>query len=189
VHTSHGLTVEFQDSHLRPDERTAREKCYGNMLWVVDGSRFKRDMPHFLGQSSSFREILTKGLYVIPFPDEALPRSWLNCTVPVFFDFENVIGLPQQAMYVTRPLWCLLPGRVFGRAVVLKVSREAFVRWIHDRAHPIPTRALLKSVERSLLLEHQKQGQENLRAAAMAARQRYRWRHVIGAGHKYFASP
>src|SRR5262249_49764729 len=83
--------------------------------------------------------------------DEAFPRSWLNCTVPVFFDFENVIALPQEAMYVTRPLWCLLPGRVFGRAVVLKVSREAFVRWIHDRAHPIPTRALLKSVERSFI--------------------------------------
>ncbi len=35
VRTEHGLTIEFQHSHLKPDERAAREAFYGNMMWVV----------------------------------------------------------------------------------------------------------------------------------------------------------
>jgi competence protein CoiA len=177
LHTSHGLTIEFQHSHLRPNERAAREKFYGNMLWVVDGSRLKRDLQRFLGRTSSFAAILKKGLYVTPFPDEVFPRSWLSCSVPVFLDFEKANGISQESRYVTRPLWCLLPGRVFRRAVVLAVSRESFVRWIHDNAHPIQTRAILENVRRSLLVEQQRQVQAaNLGSAEMAMRQRRRWR-------------
>lgn len=176
VHTSRGLTIEFQHSHLSPDERAAREKFYGNMLWVVDGSRLKRDLPRFLSQTSSFR-VLKKGLYVTSFPEEAFPRSWLSCTVPVFFDFGNATGISQEAMNMTRPLWCLLPGRVFGRAVVLTVARGSLVRWTHDKAHPIQTPAILKIARRSLLLERQRQVQvASWLAAEMATRQRRGWR-------------
>jgi hypothetical protein len=35
VRTSHGLVIEFQHSHLEPLERVARERFYGNMVWVV----------------------------------------------------------------------------------------------------------------------------------------------------------
>jgi hypothetical protein len=177
VHTSHGLTIEFQHSHLRPNERAAREKFYGNMLWVVHGARLRRDLPRFLSGTSSFTAILKKGLYVTPFPDEAFPRSWLSCPVPVFFDFGNATGISQEEMYMTRPLWCLLPGRVFGRAVVLTVARESFVRWTHDNAHPIQTPAILENAWRSLLLERQRQVQvARWLAAEMAARQRRRGR-------------
>jgi competence protein CoiA len=177
VHTPYGLTIEFQHSHLRPEERAARENFYGSMLWVVDGSRLKRDLPRFLSQIRSFRAILTNGLYLIPFPEEAFPRSWLHCRVPVFFDFENATGLPPEMKHLTRPLWCLVPARVFGQALMLKVSREALVRSVHDKANPIPTRAILKNVECSLLLERQRQLQGvGLRAAAIATRQRHSWR-------------
>jgi hypothetical protein len=155
VHTSHGVTIEFQHSALRPDERAAREGFYENMLWVVDGSRLKRDLPRFVGERRSFREILAKGLYVNPFPDEAFPRSWLNCSVPVLFDFENAVGVGDEVVDVARALWCLLPGRIMGRGVVVEVGREAFVRWIHETAQPIPTRMILENVGRLLRVEHE----------------------------------
>src|SRR4051812_33935483 len=43
IQTSHGLIVEFQHSHIEPSERIARERFYKNMVWVVDGTRLKRD--------------------------------------------------------------------------------------------------------------------------------------------------
>jgi hypothetical protein len=175
VHTPHGLTIELQHSHLTPEERAAREKFYGNMLWVVDGSRLKHDLKRFLGQLSTFRALTTQ-VYATSFPEEAFPRSWLSCTAPVVFDFENAIKPSQESMHVARSLWCLLPGRVLGRAIVLQVSRESFVRWARDKAEPIPTRATMESVQRLFLMEQQVQV-ARLRAAEMALRrQRQRWR-------------
>ena len=47
VRTPHGLVIEFQHSHLDPLERAARERFYGNVVWVVDGTRLQRDYPRF----------------------------------------------------------------------------------------------------------------------------------------------
>src|SRR5581483_2362554 len=48
IRTSYGLVIEFQHSFLKPEERTSRESFYKNMLWVVDGTRNKRDYERFL---------------------------------------------------------------------------------------------------------------------------------------------
>jgi hypothetical protein len=74
VHTTHGLTIEFQHSHLRPEERAAREKFYGNLLWVVDGGRLTRDLPRLREGARSFR-LFGKGWYIAPFPDEVFPAQ------------------------------------------------------------------------------------------------------------------
>ena len=42
VRTEHGQIIEFQHSHIDPQERAARERFYGNMIWVVDGMRLTR---------------------------------------------------------------------------------------------------------------------------------------------------
>lgn len=48
VRTPDGVVMEFQHSHLRADERGAREHFYRNMVWVVDGTRLQRDLPRFI---------------------------------------------------------------------------------------------------------------------------------------------
>ena len=48
LRTSHGLVIEFQHSHIDPQERAKREDFYKYMIWVVDGTRLKRDYPRFL---------------------------------------------------------------------------------------------------------------------------------------------
>jgi hypothetical protein len=175
VRTPHGLTIEFQHSHLGPEEMAAREKFYGNMVWVVDGARRRWDLPRFLGQTSSFRASTQTGLYLVPFPEKAFPRSWISCSMPVLFDFGNAIAPSQVALYVTRSLWCLLPGRVLGKAVAWQIPREPFVRSIHNTASPIPSLEFLKHIEAVLLKEQQEQV-ARLRAAEMAMHQPPDWR-------------
>lgn len=169
VHTDHGLTLEFQHSHLRPDERATREKFYGNMFWVVDGARLKRDLPRFVSAIDSFRATLRKDVFMVPFPQEAFPVDWLNSAAPVVFDFANAIGRTEDEMLLTRVLWCLLPGRVSGQVVVLMLSRDAFVTWAHAKDHNVQVQEIYKSVSDSLLIERVRQMQ-------MAARRRQsRW--------------
>ncbi|MBK6902853.1 MAG: hypothetical protein IPH04_08585 [Saprospirales bacterium] len=46
--TIHGIVIEFQHSHINPQERFSREKFYKNLTWVVDGTRLKTRLSSFL---------------------------------------------------------------------------------------------------------------------------------------------
>ena len=43
VKTDHDWVIEFQHSHLKPDERRSRDDFYPKLIWVVDATRRKRD--------------------------------------------------------------------------------------------------------------------------------------------------
>lgn len=47
VKTPGGLVMEFKYSPIDPEERKARESFYGNMVWVVNGTRLVRDKSQF----------------------------------------------------------------------------------------------------------------------------------------------
>lgn len=47
VKTPHGLVIEFQHSPISPEEIRAREAFYGNMIWIVDGTRAPLDTSYF----------------------------------------------------------------------------------------------------------------------------------------------
>lgn len=182
VRTEHGVTIEFQHSHLRPQEREARERFYGNLYWVVDGSRLVRDLPRF-AQGFSSLQTVGKGWHVAPFPDELFPKDWLDCNVPVLFDFEGAVGCSEETVKFTRPLWCLLPGRVSGQAVVLAWSREGFLRNARETAHPLQSRKILNHVARLLSGQHQAAryvvldaGMMNMLVPQVHARRRFRRR-------------
>jgi competence protein CoiA len=94
VKTPDGLVIEFQHSYIRPEECEAREKFYGNMIWIVDGRRAKNDLkrlnkihmysvrtPWYYwkeGKSYIFNDIDT---------EEHLPKAWLSSSVKVYFDW------------------------------------------------------------------------------------------------------
>lgn len=148
VRTSHGLVIEFQHSRLHPDERVRREQFYQNMVWVVDGARLKRDLPRFLEGRTSFRSV-SRGIFVAHFPQEAFPRTWLECSKPVFFDFHD--GPDTQTR--NGPLYCLLPGRAHGRAVVIALARQDFVRLAGLGPQVFPARQIVKQVGEALIAE------------------------------------
>jgi hypothetical protein len=133
VRTPHGLVIEFQHSHLDPPERAARERFYGNMVWVVDGTRLRRDYPRFNRGKDYLRPTFMQGYFLLAFPDECFPTMWLDSSVPVIFDFRGV-DASQSPDVFRDALWCLLPGRAEGSAVVVGMSREEFVKVAQSRS-------------------------------------------------------
>lgn len=127
VRTSHGLVIEFQHSHIDAKERTSRENFYKNMVWVVDGTRLKRDYPRFAKAKKEFRNTSKPGIFLINFPDEYFPSNWLGSSVSVIFDFRGAepIDDPKDTR---NALYCLFPILVRGGyTVVAEMSRKTFI--------------------------------------------------------------
>lgn len=147
IRTPHGLCIEFQHSHLRPQERTAREAFYcPNLVWVVDGTRLKRDLPRFAQGQQTLRRIGRLPLFFVPFPQECFPQDWLDCRALVFFDFHGSVETRAEKAI----LWGLLPGRVEGQAVVVAMLRKQFVRLVQQTAEIVPARKRLAEIAMSL---------------------------------------
>ncbi len=169
VRTPHGLVIEFQHSPLDSRERAARERFYGNMVWVVDGTRLQRDYPRFYRRKDDFYRNMVwvvdgtrlqrdyprfdkrmddfrptiQGYFLLTFPDECFPAMWLDSSVPVIFDFRD-LDESQLLDPFRDTLWCLLPGRVEGSAVVGAISREEFVRVALSCPQLLPVQEILE---------------------------------------------
>jgi competence protein CoiA len=96
IKTPGGLVIEFQHSAMSVDEKNAREKFYKNMIWIVDGTRLKTDKARFKNVFSSDQRAFEKWQTLTP--EQIFPKSWLNRSVPVYFDTGD-----------TNHLICLLP--------------------------------------------------------------------------------
>jgi len=126
VKTAHGLVIEFQHSPIHSEERISREKFYGNMVWVVDGSRLKNDYKRFAREASNFYSI-NRGLFKVNYPEDCFPNSWLESTVPIVFDFQQ-LGSIANVNDKGRYLYCLFPIRVGHSAAVAEVPYQAFIK-------------------------------------------------------------
>lgn len=130
VCTVHSLVVEFQHSHIDPQERTSREQFYKNMVWVVDGTRLKRDYPRFLKEwkSNGISEVHKtnkSGIFEVWFPEFCFPETWLKSSVPVIFDFRGD-GSLDDSEGLRNTLYCLFP-QVGRHARIAEISRKAFI--------------------------------------------------------------
>jgi competence protein CoiA len=126
VRTGHGLVLEFQHSHIDPQERISREKFYGNILWVVDGTRLKRDFTRFHKGKTNFIPAHRPGLFIAQFPDECFPSTWLNSLAPVFFDFRN-IGPEGDFQDEPHCLYCLFSNTGPLDSLVAVITKEIFI--------------------------------------------------------------
>lgn len=131
VRTNHGLVIEFQHSHLDPQERIARESFYKNMIWVIDGTRLKRDYPRFIKGKELSGRIIVGQPFLVHFPEECFPSAWLASSVPVIFDFRGVTTTdPPDEM--RELIWWLLPNRAGRNAVAQAMSRTDFVQIVSN---------------------------------------------------------
>ena len=149
IRTSHGLVIEFQRSPIDPQERAAREHFYRNMAWVVDGTRLKKDYPKFLKRKSRLRPHAKKGCFLLPSPEQCFPVDWVGSSVPVFFDFRGTAqtDLPDGT---GEPLWCLLPGRAEGLAVVIEITCTGFVARSSSHSQLLPAQEIVSSFAEEL---------------------------------------
>lgn len=134
IKTATDLVIEFQHSAIQPTEVKCREAFYKNMVWVVDGTRLKRDYPRFCKGFSDLKPAGVAGFFRLFFPDECLPASWITSSVPVYFDFQgsNPVGQQDEMRSV---LWCLFPDRIEGHAVLAGVRREQFIEFSSTAPH------------------------------------------------------
>lgn len=129
IQTSYGLVIEFQHSNINPIEKSSREKFYKNMIWVVDGTRLKRDYPRFLKAKDNFILTSKKGFFVIESPSKCFPSEWINRPVPVIFDFKGTekINYANDWRY---PIYFLYPQVNSNQSIVVISSRESLIKKI-----------------------------------------------------------
>ncbi|MFA8442943.1 competence protein CoiA [Yoonia sp.] len=131
VRTPDGLTIEFQHSHLDERERYSREKFYEEMIWVVDGTRLKRDIKfltwiHFL-RSNVHRS------GPIPFNADSyqITARWMGSMKPVFLDFGG------------DTLWCISPHKDNWQSFAVEIRKQTFVQSYNAGQIPAAIRSLL----------------------------------------------
>lgn len=146
VKTEYGLVIEFQHSHLPAQEMAAREVYHRNMVWVVDGMRLKRARSRFLQGRRLFKPIPGTSIFTSSSPGESFPMAWVTCTTPVFFDFEGIPATNEPSGSNRSMLWCLLPERVEGQAIVAAVTSNAFVDAARKRAQIFPVQTVVEMV-------------------------------------------
>lgn len=148
IRTSSGVVLEFQYSKITQVEREQREDFYKDMAWVVNGTRLKGDYSRFYNNLKLLKKFNNVDLFSTDSPEKLFNRDWLNSRAPVYFDFErdknNNIVDPQDK--IRSFLCCLLPGRIRGQAVILRVGRKAFSLWSQKNSHLAYTEHTLKQV-------------------------------------------
>lgn len=172
VRTEAGLVIEFQHSALKPAEREARERFYGNMVWVVNGTRLVRDLPRFLEYKDMLRGTENNGIFTCHAPEWLFPRNWITSSACVFFDFGVQDGQPDV-------LWCLLPYRVYGEAIVIAMQRSDFVARAQQSAEVIPAKAIAENIAQRMQMAAARQAQVNRQRASilmLQQLQRRQWR-------------
>lgn len=116
VKTHDGWVIEFQHSYLKPVERRSRDAFYPKVVWVVDGTRRKKDGKQFVEAFNNGARIVANLPIVQVRSDEcALLREWVGSHAPIFFDFGSEV------------LSWLIAGRPDGPAFVGPISRASFI--------------------------------------------------------------
>ena len=162
IATNQNFVVEFQHSYIQPEERIAREGFYKNMIWVVDGTRSKREYQQFLKGRSSFVGI-GGVLYKVSDFEDFWPACWTGSRVPVVVDFSGDQSAPEDPS-LKDVLYCLFPTRIGRYGVVAALSREILVgsiksgKWSEWSTSIVNELELLKKEqkEKSKIFERQK---------------------------------
>tara|TARA_R100000005_G_scaffold91812_1_gene64562 strand:- start:2192 stop:2947 length:756 start_codon:yes stop_codon:yes gene_type:complete len=142
VKTSQDWVIEFQHSHIQPEERRSREDFYEKMVWVVDGLRRKNDLKQFVEAVNYGQRISQKPLMLSLSGDSCrLMRDWSSNSVPTFFDFGDDI----------RPngLWMLTPMVSYHNAYAFLIDKASFVDGLKNSTfNPQPFFDLTKDYEK-----------------------------------------
>lgn len=128
VKTESGCVLEFQHSYLKPEERRSRNAFYRQLVWVVDGTRRKRDKPQFQKIYEEGATILEDFLFKVVYPDECrLLEEWIDSNALVFFDFQEDILDAEQSDF-----WFLFPKTSTRATYISPFSRDKFIELHND---------------------------------------------------------
>lgn len=156
IKTNGDMVVEFQHSNISEEERISREKFYKNMIWIVDGTRRKRDLAHFAEAfefNSIWRIVQESHWYVLENGRWYLPKEWQNSSVPVLFDFKGLLDKNEEEYDkdpLREPLWCLLPVRGNNINVLFEFDRSKLVEMIQGGGFVFRYELIIKGVKQAI---------------------------------------
>ncbi len=139
VKTDREWIIEFQHSHIQPEERRSRDVFYKKLIWVVDGTRRKRDEKQFSNSWAQGTPIGGNPNIRRTHPGECrLLKEWSTSPSPIFLDFG------EQA-----PLYWILSKGPDKPTYLMIFPREQFIK-IHRGELPQDARAfddLVKDID------------------------------------------
>lgn len=116
VATEGGWVIEFQHSPIENEERQSRNAFYRKLVWVVNGTRRKKDAAQFTEAKKHGRWLVAQPPMVRLRSGECvLLREWAGSSVPILLDF----GIEQS-------LW-LIAGHPDGPAYARPIPRATFI--------------------------------------------------------------
>lgn len=126
IKTSYGLVIEFQHSAIKPDEVKKRTNFYGQVIWIIDGTRRPSDMIQYERMLSENRRERFDGvdIYTVYCEETRLLKEWGSMGKIVGFDFggENL---------------CLLTAAQGRSRYLFDFSKEEFAKLINE-GRPLP---------------------------------------------------
>ena len=156
IKTNGDMVVEFQHSNISEEERISREKFYKNMIWIVDGTRRKRDFTHFV-EAFEYNSIWRAGqksfLFVLEYGHCHLPKEWQSSSVPVLFDFKGLLDKNEEEYDkdpLREPLWCLLPVRGNNINVLFEFDRTKLVEMIQSGGFVFKYDVIIKYINQAI---------------------------------------
>ncbi|MFH1368046.1 MAG: competence protein [Elusimicrobiota bacterium] len=145
IKTDKGFVIEFQHSAIKPDEIKSREDFYKNMVWVIDGTRLKRDHARFYKGFRGLTSLNNTGFFLSTSPEACFPASWLTSLVPVYFDFQGIAPINQTDSKLA-DFWCLFPRHEDGHNVIACVSRKQFIELSSTTPHLLQAQEVLSNI-------------------------------------------
>ena len=119
VKTERGWVIEFQYSYIKPEERRSREAFYKKLVWVVNGTRRKRDRAQLIRAWEEGVPVGGNSLVRKAFSDDrGLLREWASSSAPIFLDLGD-----------KEWLWWLVAKNTNGSAYVQPFPRAQFIAW------------------------------------------------------------
>jgi hypothetical protein len=132
VMTDQGWVLEFQHSHIPPEERRSRDAFYRKLVWVVDGTRLKRDLAQFDAALSGGVRIGSSVIRIFFSNECSILRKWVGSETPVFLDFGG-----------ESDLWWILKGMSNGATYVAPFPRVQLIE-IHRAGATQETRDIFE---------------------------------------------
>lgn len=123
VKTASDWVLEFQHSHIDPEECISRNSFYPKLVWVIDGVRRQRDKPNFhrILEENSIRSDVPRLKRIISPDDCRLIKEWHKSDTLVFLDFQDVDKDNQPI------IWFLFPRTTDAEAYLCPVTRIEFI--------------------------------------------------------------
>ena len=129
VRTPNGLILEFQHSHIKDEEKTARELFYKSMCWVVDGTNWSKIRTYFENKyKDASEEEIEKRVGIDKYDYEMIFSAvWASSSVPIFYDFYGQNTSEERTRW-QEYLYCCFPYRDWVGFYAVPIKRQNFIK-------------------------------------------------------------